>query len=610
MNAVEFVNVTKEFPGIKANDNVSFQVKKGSIHALIGENGAGKSTLMSVLFGLYEPTAGKILVNENQVFFRGPNDANALGIGMVHQHFKLVDVYTNLDNIILGSEPTKTGILLDRSVAIRKIRALQNIYDLHFDLFQKSGEATVSTQQKVEIMKMLYKDNEILVFDEPTAVLTDEEIQGLLRSFEIFRKNGKTIIFISHKLKEIEQVADYATVLRLGKVVGNFDMKKVKMTEIVEAMVGSTVKTIANTTPVEHKEVVFELQNVSTNKGHKKLSNVSLKIHAGEIFAIAGVEGNGQNTLEQVCSGMIKPSFGNILLRTKNPKDETYSLENVTNVGAYGRSKKRLSFIPADRHHHGLILDYSITDNAIIRRLWDPQFQAAGIIKNRAKKQFTAEIIEKYDVRGARGGNSISRSLSGGNQQKFIVGREIETPHDFIIIVQPTRGLDIGAINNIHSEILKEKANGKAILLISYELDEVIALADTIAVINEGHIVAINDAKKITRTEIGSWMASSAGGHEIRWWETNSEKEAKKQYFNMHTKALKDELQNVVLSLVSIKSSVALAKKMHNKEEVEELKKQMSTLKSKEIEIKLSIKEKINSLETSFAKEYAERKGN
>ncbi|ACF07549.1 ABC transporter ATP-binding protein [Metamycoplasma arthritidis] len=609
MNAVEFVNVTKEFPGIKANDNVSFEVKKGSIHALIGENGAGKSTLMSVLFGLYEPTSGKILVNENQVFFRGTNDANALGIGMVHQHFKLVDVYTNLDNIILGSEPTKTGILLDRNVAIRKIRALQNTYDLHFDLFQKSGEATVSTQQKVEIMKMLYKDNDILVFDEPTAALTDEEIQGLLRSFEIFRKNGKTIIFISHKLKEIEQVADYATVLRLGKVVGNFDMKKVEMKQIVEAMVGSTVKSIANTTPAERKEVVFELRNISTNKGHKKLSNVSLKIHAGEIFAIAGVEGNGQNTLEQVCSGMIKPSFGNIFLRTQNPKDKTYSLEDVTNLGAYGRSKKRLSFIPADRHHHGLILDYSITDNAILRRLWDPHFQVAGIIKNKAKRKFATDIIEKYDVRGARGGNSISRSLSGGNQQKFIVGREIETPHDFIIIVQPTRGLDIGAINNIHSEILKEKADGKAILLISYELDEVIALADTIAVINEGHIVAINDARKITRTEIGSWMAASTSGGEIRWWETNSEKESKKQYFDMHTKSLKADFQSVILSIASTKSSISLAKKMHNSSEVEELKMQLLKLKAQESELKMAIKQKISSLEMNFAKEYAERKG-
>lgn len=508
MNAIEFVNVTKQFPGIKANDDISFAIKKGSIHALIGENGAGKSTLMSVLFGLYEPDAGEILVNNNRVFFKGPNDANALGIGMVHQHFKLVDVYTNLENIILGAEWTHNGIILDKNIAIKKIKALQNVYDLHFDLNQKSGDATVSTQQKVEIMKMLFRDNEILVFDEPTAVLTDEEIQGLLKSFNIFKNAGKTIIFISHKLKEVEQVADYATVLRQGKVVGNFDMKNVKLSQIVEAMVGSSVKNIVNTLACERKDVIFELNNISTHKLRKNLHDVSFKIHAGEIFAIAGVEGNGQNELEEICSGMVKPANGEIKLNLKD-KDGNFVSYNITKTNVYKRSKMKMSYIPADRHHHGLILDYSVADNAILRRLWDKEFQFLSIIKNKNKFAFTQKIIDKYDVRGARKGTTLARSMSGGNQQKFIVGREIETVHDFIIVVQPTRGLDVGAINNIHSEILKEKAAGKAILLISYELDEVIALADTIAVINNGYIVTTKDAKQISRVEIGSYMSSS-----------------------------------------------------------------------------------------------------
>ncbi|WP_027120493.1 ABC transporter ATP-binding protein [Mycoplasmopsis lipofaciens] len=507
-NAIQFVNLTKEFPGIKANDNVSFNILKGSIHALIGENGAGKSTLMSILFGLYEPTSGEIFVNGKKVFFKGPNDANNAKIGMVHQHFKLVDVYTNLENIILGSEWNTNGFL-DKNIAIKKIKALQEKYDLRFDLNQLSGQATVSTQQKVEIMKMLYKDNDILVFDEPTAVLTDEEIQGLLRSFEMFRKAGKTIIFISHKLKEIIQVADYATVLRRGKVSGTFDMKKTSKEEIIQAMVGSKVEEIKNTLNTERKDVIFELNNVSTNKGIIHLNDISFKIHAGEIFVIAGVEGNGQNELEKVCSGMTKVSAGQIKLRTKN-KEQNYELIDITKEGVLKRSKRNISFIPADRHHHGLILDYTILDNAILRRLWDKKYQKLGFIKTKKIKNFSNQIIDNYDVRGSRKGTALSRSLSGGNQQKFIVGREMMTEHDFIIIIQPTRGLDIGAINNIHNQILEEKKNGKAILLISYELDEVFALADTIAVINEGKLLTIKDAKNITRNEIGKYMSSNA----------------------------------------------------------------------------------------------------
>ncbi|VEU77115.1 ABC transporter ATP-binding protein [Mycoplasmopsis columbina] len=544
-NAIEFRNITKEFPGIKANDNVSFNIQKGTIHALIGENGAGKSTLMSILFGLYEPTSGEILVNDKKVFFKSPNDAANYGIGMVHQHFKLVKVYSNLNNIVLGSEWTKNHFI-DNKTAELKIKALQDAYNLHFDLKQKSGNATVSTQQKVEIMKMLYRDNDILVFDEPTAVLTDEEIQGLLKSFLKFKEAGKTIIFISHKLNEIEQVADYATVLRHGKSIGTYDVKKTPMSQIVEAMVGTNVVATKNTASCERKDVVLELRNISTKKLQKNLNNLSLKIHKGEILAIAGVEGNGQREIEQIVSGMATPSEGTIFLRksgaqlafekakleklqSKNPsKAQKYltSLEHksqsknydaqifhdITKFSVKKRSKQNISYIPTDRHAHGLVLDYTIRENSVLRRLWDNKFVKLSIFRNKNINAHTKSIIEKYDVRGSLNGNATSRSLSGGNQQKFIVGREIEAPHDLIIVMQPTRGLDVKAINTIHDEILKEKREGKAILLISYELDEVLALADTIAVLNEGQIVALKDARQITRQEIGSYMANKKGG--------------------------------------------------------------------------------------------------
>ncbi|WP_129622867.1 ABC transporter ATP-binding protein [Mycoplasmopsis columbinasalis] len=507
-NAIEFRHITKEFPGIKANDNVSFNVKKGTIHALIGENGAGKSTLMSILFGLYEQTSGEIYVNGKKVFFKSPNDAAEFGIGMVHQHFKLVKVYNNLQNVILGDELGQHNVI-DYSLAAKKIVALQNEYDLHFDLNQMTSDATVSTQQKVEIMKMLFRDNDILIFDEPTAVLTDEEIQGLLKSFEIFKSVGKTIIFISHKLNEIEQVADYATVLRLGKSVGTFNVKETPMSEIVKVMVGENIVETKNTTDCERKNVVFELKNISTKKETKNLQDVSFKVHAGEVFAIAGVEGNGQREIEQISSGMMFPSQGQILLA--NDKGE---LEDITKLGVKARSQKNISYIPTDRHAHGLVLDFSIKENSILRRLWDSEFQKLTFFKTKNIAKKTETIIEKYDVRGSLGGLSHARSLSGGNQQKFIVGREIETPHNFIIVMQPTRGLDIKAIQNIHNRILKEKASGKGILLISYELDEVLALADTIAVLSEGRIVAVKDAKNITRQEIGSYMAHKKGGDE------------------------------------------------------------------------------------------------
>ncbi|WP_036429794.1 ABC transporter ATP-binding protein [Mycoplasmopsis felis] len=605
-NAIEFIEISKYFGQIKANQDISFEVKKGTIHALIGENGAGKSTLMSILFGLYEPDKGVIKVNNKEVLIKGPNDANRLGIGMVHQHFKLVDVYTNLENIVLGSEDSnKYTKIINYKYAIKKIQTIQETFNLHFNLNNITGKETVATQQKVEIMKMLFRDSEILIFDEPTAVLTDQEIQGLLETFKLFRKQGKTILFISHKLGEIKEVADNATVLRHGKITGNFKVADVSIEEMANKMVGGEVEIARNEySDTSNNPVVLKLNNISTSS-EKPLKNVSLEIKSGEILAIAGVEGNGQTDLEYVISGMIKPTQGEILLsktdlnkkrskeiQKKNKINSFISLGisilslvisiilftfptittdqryiftllgatlvilslilmsvfiskeygiyikrkfnnwkkvilknkepiiqkpenefiNLTEHSVSNISRLGVSFIPSDRHKHGLVLDYNIKSNTILRRLWDSEFVKFAILREKSIVRENQSIIQKYDVRGARNGFSQARQLSGGNQQKFIVGREMNTPHDFILIVQPTRGLDVGAIKNIHEQILDEKTQGKAILLISYELDEVLALADKIAVINGGEILAIKETKDLTRTEIGVYMAHKKEG--------------------------------------------------------------------------------------------------
>lgn len=595
-NAIEFVNISKSFGKIKANKNISFNVKKGTIHALIGENGAGKSTLMSILFGLYEPDEGFIKVNDKKTLILSPNQANDLGIGMVHQHFKLVNVYKNIDNIILGDETTFSKFkIINRKPSIKKIQNIQEKFNLHFDLNKQTGTEPVSIQQKVEIMKMLYRDSEILIFDEPTAVLTDEEIQGLLETFRLFKEQGKTIIFISHKLKEIKQVADYATILRHGEVTGNFKVADTSVEEMAKLMVGGQVETILNThSDTNNKEAILKIENVTT-KGDKPLKNFSLDVHSGEIVAIAGVEGNGQLDLEYVVSGLKKPTSGSIKLKKTELIKDNYNkmlkrdkktniiyssilsivalviiilmslskaMSNVipinlmitlcsllliiiipiliiylvnlfrnikaiqefnidksdfidiSKLSTYKISQLGFSYIASDRHKHSMILDYTVFDNMQSRRLWDSKYVKFGVFRRKNIKKDLDIIIDKFDVRGARKGNSLSRSLSGGNQQKFIVGKEMENPHDFIIILQPTRGLDVGAIKNIHEKILQEKSKGKGILLISYELDEVIALADTIAVINEGQLSVVRESKNLSRAEIGVYMSHKKNGGE------------------------------------------------------------------------------------------------
>ncbi|WGI36875.1 ABC transporter ATP-binding protein [Mesomycoplasma lagogenitalium] len=504
--AVQFINITKQFGTIIANKNINIDIKRGTIHALIGENGAGKSTLMSILFGLYSPTSGNIKINGHSMYIKDPNQANELGIGMVHQHFKLVMAYTNLENIILGDEFVQKGFL-DKKTAIEKIKTIQNRYNLHFDLNQKTGDATVSTQQKVEIMKMLYRDAEILVFDEPTAVLNPQEIDGLLETMKVFKESGKTIIFITHKLNEIKAVADEATVIRHGEVVKKFEtLEDVTSSMMSEAMVGKKVVMPKNDLeePISD-EIGFEFKNVSA-KHLKGINNVSFAINRGEILAIAGVEGNGQEEIEFVASGMLKPTSGEVLIYKKNENGENIG-KNITKFSVMKKSKEKISYIPGDRHKHGLILDFSIGENSIIRRLYDKEFNKFGILSNKKTKNFYKEIESQFDVRGGRNGSSLARSLSGGNQQKAIVGREMLTDHDFIIIIQPTRGLDVGAINSIHNKILEEKKQGKTILLISYELDEILSLADSVIVINKGEVSEKRSIKNITRNEIGLLMA-------------------------------------------------------------------------------------------------------
>lgn len=508
--AVEMINITKEFPGIKANDNINLSIRKGSIHALVGENGAGKSTLMSILFGIYKPTAGVIKINESPIIINGPNQASDIGIGMVHQHFKLVGNYTNFENVILGSEFEKNG-LLDRKTALVKIKLLQNKFGLNFNLDEITSEATVVTQQKIEIIKMLYRDAEILIFDEPTAVLSPNEIDEFLEILEFLKQNGKTILFISHKLWEVMKVSDEVTVIRHGKVIKHYSsLENITTIEIANSMVGENVVYSKNINHNYSSELILKLENISAGE---KLKDLSLEIHSGEILAIAGVEGNGQRDLEYILSGIIQPKKGNIFIKSRDENileissENNSLLKNITNYSSKKKNESFISIVPEDRHKHGLVLDFDINENSIIRSLSNKKFVKNFIIKNKEVKNFSKEIIDKFDVRGSREGSAIARSLSGGNQQKAIVGREMLTDHDLIVVVQPTRGLDVGAINMIHDEILKEKENGKAILLISYELDEIIALADTIAVINKGEIVGLKPAVEFERKEIGLLMA-------------------------------------------------------------------------------------------------------
>lgn len=498
---IEMRNITKEFPGIKANDNITLQLKRGEIHALLGENGAGKSTLMSVLFGLYQPDEGEILKNGEVVKINNPNDATALGIGMVHQHFKLVECFTVLDNIILGAEDTRFGFI-KKADAREKVSQLSEKYGLHVDVDEKIEDITVGMQQRTEILKMLYRDNEILIFDEPTAVLTPQEIDELMQIMRNLAKEGKSILFITHKLNEIMAVADRCTVLRKGKYVGTVDIKDTTKENLSQMMVGRPVEFVVEKAPAQPKSEVLKVEGLSVkSKVHKKLAvnNVSFSVRSGEIVCIAGIDGNGQSELVYGLTGLEPVAAGKVTL---NGVD-------VTKSSIRFRNTHGISHIPEDRHKHGLVLDYTLEQNMVLQRYFEPEFQKHGFIKFKNVREYSDKLIEQYDVRSGQGSVTVVRSMSGGNQQKAVVAREMDREHSLLIAVQPTRGLDVGAIEYIHNQLVAKRDEGSAVLLVSFELDEVMNLADRILVMYEGEIVGQLDPKTTTVQELGLYMAGA-----------------------------------------------------------------------------------------------------
>lgn len=499
--AIEMLHITKRFPGIVANDDITLQLKKGEIHALLGENGAGKSTLMSVLFGLYQAEEGVIKKDGKEVKINDPNDANALGIGMVHQHFKLVQCFPVLDNIILGVEDTKNGIL-QKQEARKKVMDLSERYGLQIDPDAKISDITVGMQQRTEILKMLYRDNEILIFDEPTAVLTPQEIEELMQIMKHLASEGKSILFISHKLNEIMEVADRVTVLRKGKCIGTVNVKETSEAELSRMMVGRDVQLVVEKDEAHPSQTVLQVESLTmSSKRHSNnaVKNVSFDVKAGEIVCIAGIEGNGQTELVYGITGLEPVTSGKI----------TLSGEDITNQSIRQRSLK-MSHIPEDRHKHGLVLDYPLDYNIVLQRYWQPQFvNKAGILKKDEIRKYANTLIDKFDVRSGQGASTVARSMSGGNQQKAIIARELDKDHDLLVAVQPTRGLDVGAIEFIHKQLIADRDNGKAILLISLELEEVMNLSDRILVMYEGEIVGELDPKKTTVEELGLYMAGA-----------------------------------------------------------------------------------------------------
>ncbi len=500
--AVEMLNITKKFPGIIANDDITLQLKKGEIHALLGENGAGKSTLMSVLFGLYQPEYGVIKKDGKVVSIKDPNDANDLGIGMVHQHFKLVECFSVLDNIILGVEPSKYGFLQKKD-AKKKVLALSEKYGLHVDPDAAIEDITVGMQQRTEILKMLYRENEILIFDEPTAVLTPQEITELMQIMRNLSAEGKSILFISHKLNEIMAVSDRCSVLRKGKLVGTVNTKDTTAEELSAMMVGRNVSFHVEKGDTQPGRVALAVEHMTVaSKAHRNnaVKDVSFSVRGGEIVCIAGIDGNGQTELVYGLSGLEPLVTGKITLCDKDIS--RYSIRRRNVLG--------MSHIPEDRHKHGLVLDYSLEDNLVLQRYFLPEFtDKAGFLRRKNIRKYAEKLIAQYDVRSGQGPATIARSMSGGNQQKAIVAREIDRDPLLLIAVQPTRGLDVGAIEYIHKQLVAQRDAGKAVLLVSLELDEVLDVSDRILVMYEGEIVGELDPKNTTQEELGLYMAGA-----------------------------------------------------------------------------------------------------
>ena len=498
---IEMRGITKIFPGIIANDHINLALKKGEIHALLGENGAGKSTLMSVLFGLYQPEEGQIFHNGKEVKVTDPNVATSLGIGMVHQHFKLVECFSVMDNIILGNEDTSMGFI-QKKKAREKVKKLSDTYGLHVDLDAKVSDITVGMQQRTEILKMLYRDNDILIFDEPTAVLTPQEIEELMQIMRNLKNEGKSILFISHKLNEIMAISDRCTILRKGKYIGTVNIKDTNKEELSSMMVGRDVKFAVDKTPAKPGKTVLKVQDlVVKSKLHKKnaVDGVSIHVNAGEIVCIAGIDGNGQTEFVHALTGLDKVESGEVIFMD----------EDITKKSIHYKNTHGFAHIPEDIHKHGLILDFTLEQNMVLQRYFESEFQNNGFIRFKEVREYAQKLIDEYDVRSGQGPVTIARSMSGGNQQKAICAREMDREHDLLIAVQPTRGLDVGAIEAIHTKIVKKRDEGDAILLVSLELDEVMNLSDRIYVMYEGKIVGELDPKKTTVQELGLYMSGA-----------------------------------------------------------------------------------------------------
>jgi len=501
MYIIEMRNITKEFPGIIANDDITLQLKKGEIHALLGENGAGKSTLMSVLFGLYKQEKGSIYKNGKEVTITGPGDANKLGIGMVHQHFKLVHNFTVLENIVLGVETTKNGVLQMKD-ARQKVLALSKAYGLEIDIDKEIRHISVGMQQRVEILKMLYRENEILIFDEPTAVLTPQEIEALMNTMKGLVAEGKSILFITHKLDEIKQVADRCSVLRKGKMIGTVDVATTSKEEMSEMMVGRKVTLSLDKQDAKIGDTILKVKNLCQKgeAGEKdKLKNISFDVKAGEILCIAGIEGNGQTDLVYALTGLEGIHSGEVYMENKS----------ITKAKIRKRTETGISHIPEDRHKHGLVLDYTLAYNTVLQTYYTSEFQKLGFLKSKTMVDHANTLIERFDIRSGQGAETITRSMSGGNQQKVILAREIDRDPKLLIAVQPTRGLDVGAIEYIHQQLLAQRDSGKAVLLVSLELEEVMNVSDRILVMYEGEIVADVNPKDVTFQELGLYMSGA-----------------------------------------------------------------------------------------------------
>lgn len=495
-NIIEMRHIVKDFNGFKANNDINLTLRKGEILALLGENGAGKSTLMSILSGLLEPTSGEIYVRGKKVDISGPNVATSLGIGMVHQHFMLAQAFTVLENIILGHETTK-GPALDFKTARKQIVELSERYGLAIDPDAKVSDITVAQQQRVEILKVLYRGADILIFDEPTAVLTPQEIEEFIKIMKNLSKEGKSIILITHKLKEIKESADRVTVIRAGKSITTVNVDEADDNQLAEMMVGHHVNFNLDKPDIKLGKSVLNIKDlhVKEDRGTEAVKGLSLTVHGGEILGLAGIDGNGQDELVEAITGLRHVESGTV---TINDKDMTNKpVREITESG--------VAHIPADRQKYGLILQLPLSENIALQTYYKEPYSKHGIMNEKAIREHARELIKKFDVRTTSEQLPAS-DLSGGNQQKAIIARELDRDADLIIAFQPTRGLDVGAIEYIHSQLLNQRNQGKAILLVSYELDEILQLSDRIVVLHDGQESGEVDPTKTTETELGLLM--------------------------------------------------------------------------------------------------------